>query len=369
VPSGTIDAGDVPLVVRVHTKDAGAATCWPQLIEWCRSTVVLDAVVWQGDDSTQSTPLGPREAIGRVLSIVFGDRRAVADATTHFVDEPRFVMPISCETPWPTLVYAVRGDPRLGLLAVFRDPAERESFQAATAPAAGAACLNSAIERQNAPRWIGQDNILVLAFADDATASSIASELAWVEGEAREPIALPDASIDRSLETLLDYLDSRGAGPNLDGDAPRLTFGSIPTKPDGNPAIDVDAGWSADVLLRYEANALEGVVELVTDAPTRDQLGRAASIVDGTGATRVWLYRVTYPGATDPDLASETFAILQIADSTYRDWGIVRVDGAPFPVVPIPDPPDLPMPSGLIQDIVPADSGDVPCLPPGQECG
>ena len=197
MPSGAIDVGDVPLVVRVDTLDAGAARCSPHLIEWCRSTVVLDAVAWQGDDSTRSSPLGPREAIGRVQSILFAERREVADRTTFYVDEPRFVMPISCVEPWPNFVYAVRGDPRLGLLAVFRDPAERESFQAATAPAAVEACLKSAIERHDPPRWIGQD-ILVLAFADDATASSITSELAWVEGEARELIALPDASIDRS---------------------------------------------------------------------------------------------------------------------------------------------------------------------------
>ena len=118
--------------------------------------------------------MGPGEAIGRVQSILFGERRLIADRTTAFIDEPRFVMPITCEAPWPKLVYAVRGDPRLGLLAVFRDPAEREAFQAATPPSAGAECLNSPIDRQDAPRWIGQDNILALAFADDATASLIA---------------------------------------------------------------------------------------------------------------------------------------------------------------------------------------------------
>ncbi len=55
-------------------------TCWPHLIEWCRSTVVLDAVAWHGRRQPRGrAPFGPREAIGRVLSILFAERREVAD--------------------------------------------------------------------------------------------------------------------------------------------------------------------------------------------------------------------------------------------------------------------------------------------------
>jgi hypothetical protein len=368
VPSGRIEIGDVPLVARVHTNDPGAESCLPHTIDRCRERVVLDAIVWQGDDATRSSPLGPREAIGRVLNIAFADRRVAADGATYYVDEPRFVMPISCTAPWPALVYAVRGDPRLGLLAIFRDEATRASFQAATARSASASCLDSPIDRPSPPHWIGQDNILVLAFADDATASEFAAQLDWKDGALRNTISLPDPSIDRSLETLIDYLDSRAAGPNVEGDAPRLTFGPTPAYAHGTPAIDVDAGWSADVMRRYEADALDGVVELVTDAPTTTQLGDAGLFVHQSDATRVWVYRVTYPGATDARLAEETFAIFQVPDSTSRDWYIVRVDGEPFPIVRIPVPADLPFPSGLVDAIIPSDSGDVPCLPPGQEC-
>jgi hypothetical protein len=251
VPTGRMEVGDTPLVVRVHSHDADAETCWPEQVDWCRSKVVLDQVVWQGDDATVARPLGPREAIARVLNIAFADRRQVADNTTYYVDEPRFIIPISCAAPWPTLVYAARGDPRLGLLAVFRDEASRSTFQASVEPMAGTSCAGSAIARADPPRWIGLDNILVLAYADDPTANEIAAQLAWVEGAQRNTIALPDVSIDRSRETLLDYLDSRAAGPNLDGDTPGLTFGPTPNDADGNPAIDVDAGWSADVLRRY----------------------------------------------------------------------------------------------------------------------
>ncbi len=372
VPTGRLEVGDVPLVVRVHTRDPGAETCWPQNVEMCRASVVLEAVLWQGDAATRAVPLGPREAIGRALNIWIGDSRKLADGSISYVDEPRFAMPISCPAPWPALVYALRGDPRLGLLAVFGDQAARTAFQASVESSAGASCLNSSIDRLDSPRWIGQDNLLVLAYADDPTADEIAAQLAWVEGAQRNAIPLPAASIDRSRETLLDYLDSRAAGPGVTGvndEIPTLNFGPAPTHADGNPAINVSAGWSKDVLRRYEANALDGVVELVTDAPTTAQLGDAASIVESTGAARVWLYRVTYPDATDQRFATEEFAIVQIPGSTFRDWGIIRVTGEPFPIVPIPVPePDTehPFPSGVILPIQPG--GDTPCLPAGQEC-
>jgi hypothetical protein len=366
---GDLEVGDVPLVVRVHAHDREAEACLPETIDYCRARVRIEGVVWSGDEATTAAPIGPGDAIGRVLAIAFREDREVADGSIFSVDEPRFVMPISCPTPWPTLAYSIRGDPRLGLLAVFPHEKARAAFQTSIASPADGPCSGSPIDRGNPPRWIGQDNILVLAYADDPIAAEIAAQLASVDGTPRNTIPLPDASIDRSAETLLDYLDSRAAGPNAQGDAPSLTFGPVPANADGNPAIDLDAGWAQDVLRRFEAGALDGDVELVTELPSTAQLGEAASVINAAGATgtlRSWLYRVTYSESTDPRLASETFAVFQNSDSTYRDWGIVRVDGEPFPVVPIPPRVEVPLPS----EVEPINDGssDRPCLPAGQEC-
>ena len=152
---------------------------------------------------------------------------------------------------------------------------------------------------------------------------------------------------------------------------PGLTFGPTPTKADGNPAIDIDAGWSIGrPSSGTKQSPLDGVVELVTNAPTRDQLGqRGVDRRQHRCGTRVWLYRVTYPGATDACVGRRRRSPWsRCPASTFRDWAIVRVDGEPFPVVPIPDHVDVPPPSGLIEQINPASSGDVPCLPAGQEC-
>lgn len=359
--------GDTPIVVRVHTRDRGAETCWPQTIASCRTRVVVEAVVWTGDAGTRATPLGPNAAIADVLAIAIADNRAMGDNTTYYVDEPRFVIPIKCEAPFPPILFAVRGDPRLGLLAVFSDKATRSAFQDSIEPATGANCLDVPIDGPAAARWIGHENILVLAFADDVTAAEFAAQLAWTAGQ-RTLIPLPDASIDRSRETLLDYLAMRAAGPSVSGDVPLLSFGTVPENPDGNPAIDVDAGWSADAVRRDEADALDGVIEFVTKTPTKEQLGDAAAILDAAGNPDRWLYRVTYPAATDQRLARETFVVYHAPDSNFRDWGIARASGEPFPVVPIPEP--VPFPSGMfpVETIDPGGSGDTPCLPAGQEC-
>jgi hypothetical protein len=360
--------GDTPIVVRVHTRDPGAETCWPQTIDSCRARVVVEALVWTGDPATRAAPLGPNAAVADVLSIAIADNRVVADKTTYYVDEPRFVIPITCEAPFPPILFAVRGDPRLGLLAVFGDKATRSSFQDSVDPQRGTSCLDVPIDRPAAPRWIGHENILVLAFADDAASSEVAAQLAWTEGQ-RTLIPLPDASIDRSRETLLDYLAVRAAGPNVSGDVPMVSFGAVPTNKDGNPAIDVYAGWSEDAVRRYKAQALDGVVELITRTPTRDQLGDSAAILDAAGNQELWLYRVTYPAATDQRLTSETFVVYHTPGNTFRDWGIARAAGEPFPIVPIPEP--VPFPSGMfpVEPINPGGSGDTPCLPAGQECG
>jgi hypothetical protein len=74
----------------------------------------------------------------------------------------------------------------------------------------------------------------------------------------------------------------------------------------------------------------------------------------------VFLYRVDYPDSTDPALASETFVVIHDPASTFRDWTLVRIDGAPYPEVLVPSEPPVPSRSPN-----PANdgSGGTPCGP------
>jgi len=107
-------------------------------------------------------------------------------------------------------------------------------------------------------------------------------------------------------------------------------------------------------------------VTLVTDRPTESDVGADIWRLRPKGS-RLWLYRVDYPDASDPALASETFVVIQDPASTFRDWMLVRVAGAAYPTVTVPPPATLP--PGVTP--VPGNdgSGDTPCLPAGQECG
>lgn len=361
-PAITLPEVDGPVVLRVHTHDPGAETCW--FVEACRQILVVDAAVWTGDASTAATPFGPREAMSQVQSVAFADQRAQPDKSIYYVDEDIFTLPISCPAPWPSLLFGIHGEPRLGLLAVFSDAAARTAFQSSTDPGAGAACLADPFPRHGAARWIARDNLLVLVFGDEATAAAIQKNLDLPVGDAgKKRISLPDASLDLSLETLSDYLAARATGETDHAAGNRLIL------PQLGEGIDAYGEWRADTIRRAAANALNGTVTLVTDQPTESDVGGDIWRQRPKGS-RLWLYRVDYPDTTDPMLASEIFVVVQDSASVFRDWMLVRTAGAAYPTVTVPPPAPVPtLPPG-VSPVPGADgSGDTPCLPAGQECG
>jgi len=115
---------------------------------------------------------------------------------------------------------------------------------------------------------------------------------------------------------------------------------------------------------------MDGTVTLLSDNPTEAEVGADLWRLRPKDS-RLWLYRVDYPNATDLDLASETFVVVQDPNSTFHDWQIVRIAGAPYPR--IANPPPVGPPPGVMPDVAPIpgsdSSGDTPCLPAGQECG
>ena len=361
-PGISLPEVDGPVVLRVHTHDPGAETCWD--VAACRQILVVDALVWSGDESTVAAPFGPRAAIEQLLAVAFADERPQADNTIYYVDEDIFTLPIACPAPWPTLLYGIHGEPRLGLLAVFPSQAARTAFQAATEPTAGAACLADRVPRHGQARWVARDNLLVLVYGDEATATAIQESFDLPVGSAaRKRIALPEASVDLSLQTLTDYLAARSAGATEHAVGDRLDLPRLDER------IDAYGEWQADTLRRAAANALDGTVTLLSNSPTESDVGSDLWRQRPKGS-RLWLYRVDYPGATDPALASETFVVVQDPASTFHDWMLVRTDGAAYPTVTFPPPPPQPtLPPGVTPVPGSDGSGDTPCLPAGQECG
>lgn len=366
-PERIMPDGDRPIVVRVHNHDPAAETCWPETVAACRARVVVDEVAWFGDEATAATPIGPTRAVAWLISAPIADVRHV-DGADNYVDEDLFALPIACGAPFPASAFDVRGDPRLALLLVFADPAAREAFEATNEPArAHDLCRRpTTIPRPADAAWVGHENLLVLTFGDDAFDEGIAAVLATIlpgDGTMRR-IPLPDPALDRSVEILTNHLEARAAGPSAIGYELDFNVDPGPLNPDGDPTSDVEAGYLLDVLRRDAAGALSGRFQLVATDPTDGPAGEALELAQDEAPARGWHYRVTFPGATDPALAEEEFLVVHLPTATYRDWRVIRLAGAPYPVVPLPSSTTPSEAPGAEPS-----SGDVPCRPVGEPCG
>ena len=360
-PSLVVPAIDTPVVFRAHVRDPGAETCWD--VVTCRKRLVIDAIVWAGDGTTRAAPIGPSQAMGIAAGIAFADNRVQPDAT-YYVDEDLFALAAACPAPWPTLTFRVRGDLRLVAVAAFPDVATREQVQAALNPSAALACFVDGTARIGEPRWIARENVLLLVSSDAATAEAIGRNLPLTPGGAGwRPIPLPGPELDRSVETLTDYLTARSAGEIDHAAADRLILPEV-------AAIDRYASFQADTLRRLAADALAGTISVVADQPSRGDLEKELPGPLPANA-ELHVFRVDYPGATDPALASETYLVIHDPTSTFADWQLLRIGGAPYPQIPVREP--VAPPPGIVPSVEPvpggSGSGDTPCLPAGQECG
>ena len=318
-PDGTVlPDGDGAIVLRVHTHDPSAETCDADTIDECRRRVVVEGVAWFGADVMPVGPLGPREAISRATGVFVMEWRPEGAASQTAIEDDVFTVPIACPSPWPTLVFSIHGDPRYGLVAVFPETAAREAFQAATAPEAAGDCLASPIGRPADPRWVSHENVLALTYGDAAFAERLALELVGHD-PGRPALPMTEPEVDRGLETVTDYLLARSSGQLDHAWGERLG--------------DEDyLGWTEDVFRRYAADALVGRIEALDDEPTVARVGAAgAAAVRDPGVARARIYRVTYPNATDPALAMEEFLVIQVPESEFRDWQLIRIAGEPYP--------------------------------------
>lgn len=325
--------GDGPIVMRIHTRDPRAATCTAVYMDGCWQRTVVESVVWFGDTTTAAEPIGSNDARGRASGVFVMEWRPQPDGSQMAVSEDVFTLPIACPDPWPTLLFAAHGDPRYGLVAVFPDPSARERFQGSTAPEAAVACLGDAIQRPAPARWVGHDNVLVLAYADDAFAASLEAVLADPRREQRAN-DMTDPALDRSLETVSDYLVARLSGLLGHAWGERLID---PVVGEATETESLDAPWRRDVFRRHAADALDGTIEALDEKLSEGRVGPTAwRVLQDAGVTRARIYRVTYPHATDPALATEDYLVIQMPLSIFRDWQLIRIAGAPYPPAPTP---------------------------------
>jgi hypothetical protein len=303
----SLSGGRGPSIVKVHTHDRTAAACWAANRAQCRAVMVVDEVLWTGDDWTNAGPLSVVEAVNRLTSLGIVTEIPMDAHTTLSVGRRLFTTTVSdrCPTPWPHEVFELHGDPRFGLIAVFPDEAARVSAQAALDPSAPGCAADAQIVLSDAPAWVGVQNVLALVYGTDISHRAQAA-LAGLPGPATYT-PFPPAGLDESYRVVDDAEAARAAG---DLDSPYLLGADVVN----------------DTYRRFAANALSYSIEPGRPVTKSDvgatlwaQLGAAA--VPGTPR----LYVVDHPGSTDPALAQEVVVTFQQQHPTLDTWDLIFV--------------------------------------------
>jgi hypothetical protein len=292
-------------VLRVHTHDPLAAGCKPENRALCDGVPVVDAILWTGDEGSATAPFTVQDAMTWVGSVDAKETRTVAPNTTAQLQRELFVTPRTCPSPWPNAVFELHGDPRFGLIAVYPSTAERESAQGSVTGDPSGCALDPRIVRPGSAGWIGQDNLLILAYGDGAAAA--AKGALGVGPSAPLPVAI--AGLDESYRAVYDYESARSAGMYDTEAPPELGYN--------------DVGWTTLADRRAAADALAFVIGPGVPA-TRALVGPAnwsqvsRYAMKGTAT----VYTVDHPSSTDPALRTEILTAYE--DSAGMGWHVLQ---------------------------------------------
>lgn len=161
----TVPAG--PVVLRVHDRDPAAAACPADLQARCETAVVVDAVIWNGDELTASAPLRADQAMTRLLGPV--PALHVLSRTPAPAGENLPLLGSDCNPGWPVQTWQADGVV-VGSILVFPTVAARAAaepnflaggYRGATS--AGASCLLT-VDSFGLSDWVGGANVLVQVY-------------------------------------------------------------------------------------------------------------------------------------------------------------------------------------------------------------
>jgi len=155
---------DGPVILRVHGHDARAADCVSWLRDECDAAVVVDEIVWSGDEWTETVPLTIYDVVLRLDAAGIEVDLAIVPS----LDEANALA--ECAADWPPQDWqaidseaddAMSG--RVSRIGVFATTADRERVLATLGPQGlnDGKCPSSLIDSFGGSRWIGIDNVIV----------------------------------------------------------------------------------------------------------------------------------------------------------------------------------------------------------------
>jgi hypothetical protein len=266
-------------------------------------------------------PLGPGGALRCLLAIPLAAERELPDGTTVVIRSDLFATPISCPSPWPAMVFALHGDPRIALLAVFPDAAAAGALEASL-PAGRSPCNP---DLGAAERWVAGTNVLVLTSGDAVVASAVEKALRGEDHAADQFIAPPASRDQGARETLDAYLAARAAGLFQHAWGrflPPAAAGSE-VDPLAEPTLDAYDAWLSDVFRRYASNALEGEVTETGPADGQAIAADVAELVARDGGKDAVAFTVIHSNAKDPSLQTENFVVFRRSRGIPTEWVVV----------------------------------------------
>jgi hypothetical protein len=167
-----------PVIVRVHTHDAAAEQCLPEDIVACRSVMVGERVVWNGDSETSPGPITTAD-----VEHVFGVR-ASSDTLNL------------CTTQLPGVAVYALYQPSDDMVAVFPSVAALQAFApqaaaqgssdslpAGSPPSFGAPCFASSYGIPSTVRWLARANVLVAVTYTNGRGPDSNPQIAELEGK------------------------------------------------------------------------------------------------------------------------------------------------------------------------------------------
>ena len=301
-----------PSIVKVHTHDSRSAGCRAENRAQCRSVLVVDDVLWTGDEWTTTAPLSVVAAVGRLGGLNILSQFPTGPKGFLSVGRHVFTAPLAqpCPSPWPHEVFELHADPRFGVLAVFPDEAARTAAQGQLDPASPGCGDDPRVIRPDAATWVGVQNVLAQVFGADAAAHAEAS-LGGHEPDRYLP--LPAASLDESYRVVDDAEAARAAG-FLDAEALAVDRASNDWFPTYQQAT----------YRRFTAHALtyvigEGTAVTQTNVDAATWAAIKAAAVPGTAR----LYVVGHPDSTDPALGTEAVVAYEKVHPDIDTWGLI----------------------------------------------
>jgi hypothetical protein len=313
--SHSLPGGRGPSIVRVHTHDPRAAACRPENRTSCSDVLVVDDVLWTGDDWTAVGPLSVSAAL-KVPSIEtsfpMGPNGSLAVTRSLFAT----ALPEACPSPWPHETFRLRGDPRFDVVAVFPDESSRANAQAALDPSAPGCGVDARVTRIGSPRWVGVKNALFLVYGDEA-ATGVEAAFGLGSGNPDRYLPLPPPSLDESYRVVDDAEAARAAG-----------FEDFV-----ETALDASSDWSSalrETIRRFNAKALTyaigpGRAVTAADVPATTWATLQKAAVRGTAR----MFVVEHPDSTDPALASETLVAFELLSPMLDTWAFLAVPPTP----------------------------------------